>query len=214
MLYAPAVCENCWAVFGSGQLIAESDGEPASYRRSAGPCPHCGGRGTIPEWVFRFHTTASTAADSATPEQLHSLIQALRERVDPDQPTTPIDTDRDLNSELTGPWTGVAFELRRTPADQQAAKLTFLLWILGRPDRRHSIRDNDAIQVVPPGTSATDTLDDAEDLGSAPCPPFTVIDPPGPGHPGIAITVTVTSTSTSTSTASCTTTGPTRKGTS
>jgi hypothetical protein len=208
MLYAPAVCENCWAVFGSGQLIAESDGEPASYRRSAGPCPHCGGRGTIPEWVFRFHTTASMAADSATPEQLRSLIQALRHWVDAAQPTVPFDTDRDLNSELTGPWSCVAFELRRTPADQQAAKLTFLLWILDRPDRRHSIRDNDAIQVVPPGTSATDTLDDAEDLGSAPCPPFTVIDPPGPGHPGIAITVT------STRRASCTTTGPTRKGTS
>jgi hypothetical protein len=136
------------------------------------------------------------------------LIKALRERVDPAQPTTPIDTDGDLNSELTGPWSCVGSELRRTPAEQRTAQLTFLLWILDRPDRRHSIRDNDAIQVVPPGTSATDTLDDAEDLGSAPCPPFTVIDPPGPGHPGIAITVT------STRTASCTTTGPTRKGTS
>ena len=194
MLYAPAVCQNCSAVFGSGQLIAESDGEPASYRRSAGPCPHCGGRGTIPEWVFRFHTTASTASDRATPEQLRSLIQALRERVDPDQPAVRVTADDDPSGELAGPWAGVAFELRRTPADQRTAKLTFLLWIVDRPDRGHGIRDDGAIQLLP-GASAADTLDEAEDLGPPPpSPPFTVIDPPGPGSPGIAVTVTVTST--------------------
>jgi len=192
MLYAPAVCENCAAVFGSGQLIAENDGEPASYRRSAGPCPRCGGRGAIPEWVFRFHTTASAAADRATPEQLSSLIQALRELLDPDRTPHRITADDDLSSELTGPWAGVALELRRAPATQRTAKLTFLLWILDRPDRSHSVRGNDAIQVVPLGPSADDTLDDAADLGSPLCPPFTVIDPPGPGYPGIAVTVSST----------------------
>ena len=190
MLYAPAVCENWSAVFGSGQLIAENAGEPASYRRSAGPCPHCGGRGTIPEWVFRFHTTASAAADRATPEQLRCMVQALRERMDPDQPALHITADDDPSGELGGPWAGVGLELRRTPADQRTAKLTFLLWIVERRDRRH-VRDNGAVELLP-GKGADDTLDEATDLGSKSCPPFTVIDPPRPDYPGIAVTVSCT----------------------
>jgi len=192
MLYAPAVCENCSTVFGSGQLIAENDGEPASYRRSAGPCPRCGGRGAIPEWVFRFHTVASAAADRATPEQLRSLIQALRHWVDAAQPTVPFVTDGYLHGELTGPWSGITVELRHTPADQRTAQVTFLLWILDLRDHRDRSRGGGATQVVPPGTAAGETRDDAEDLGHPPCPPFTVIDPPRPGYPGIAVTVSST----------------------
>lgn len=196
MLYAPAVCENCAAVFHSGQLIAENDGEFASYRRSAGPCPRCGGRGIIPEWVFRFHASASAAADRATPEQLGSLIQVLRERMNPAQPALPGTADDDLGDDLggelaAGPWAGVAVEIRRTPADQWAAKLTFLWWIVERSDRRHGIRGNGAIE-LPPDSGPADTFDEATDLGSLSCSPFTVIDPPGPGYPGIAVTVSRT----------------------
>ena len=39
MLYAPAECDQCGVVFGSGVVIAEHPGEPSSYRRTAGPCP-------------------------------------------------------------------------------------------------------------------------------------------------------------------------------
>jgi hypothetical protein len=183
MLYAPAVCENCSAVFGSAQLIAESDGERASYRRSAGPCPRCGGRGSIPVWVFRFHTIASAAADRATPEQLQSLIQALRLRLDAVAPTNPIDPDGHLNGELTGPWSGVALELRSVPADQRTAQLTFLRWIVDRPERRHGGRDNGAVEGLP-DTSTADMLDDAEDLGPTALPTVLRDRPAGAGASG------------------------------
>jgi len=42
MLYAPAECDHCGVVFGSGAVIAEHPGAPSSYRRAAGPCPQCG----------------------------------------------------------------------------------------------------------------------------------------------------------------------------
>ena len=86
MLYAPAICDACDAVFASGLVIAEHPGEPTSYRRSAGPCPHCGGRGHIPEWVYRFHATAANARDHATPEQISLLTVALRHHLNPSQP--------------------------------------------------------------------------------------------------------------------------------
>ena len=65
MLYAPAECDHCGVVFGSGAVIAEHPGAPSSYRRAADPCPQRGGRGSVPEWVFRFHATAAGARDQA-----------------------------------------------------------------------------------------------------------------------------------------------------
>jgi len=143
-LYAPAVCENCCAVFASTEVITENDRESSSYRRSAGPCPRCASRGAIPEWVFRFHAIASGATHRATPDQLHSVIQALRETVDAalTGKSTTTTTTTDLTNQLTGPWSGVALELRRGSADQLTAKLTFLLWIADPPARAaHAMPD-------------------------------------------------------------------------
>jgi hypothetical protein len=134
MLYAPAVCENCSTVFASTELIAEGHAESSSYRRSAGPCPRCGSRGAIPEWVFRFHTIATIAIDQATPEQLRSVVQALRTRSD-NPPAANRTTIADLTNQLTGPWSRVALELRQARADQRSAKLAFLLWIMDAPAR-------------------------------------------------------------------------------
>ena len=67
MLYAPAECDHCGVVFGSGAVIAEHPGAPSSYRRAADPCPQRGGRGSVPEWVFRFHPTAVGAGTRQPP---------------------------------------------------------------------------------------------------------------------------------------------------
>jgi len=137
MLYAPAVCERCGAVFPSGEVIAESPGEPSSYRRSAGPCPRCGGRGNIPDWVFRFHAIAAAAREQATPEQIASFTAALRLQLSRSG-VTGVEQDQ-LTAELDGPWHAVALELRRrtpsrrTPSrrtpSQRTARLTLLLWM-------------------------------------------------------------------------------------
>ena len=130
MLYAPAICDDCDAVFASDLIVAEHPGEPTSYRRSAGPCPHCGGRGHIPEWVHRFHATAVDARDRATPEQISSLTAALRHHLNPPQPAQRNAPGPDLTTELVGPWQVVAFELRHSPAQQLRAQLTLLLWMM------------------------------------------------------------------------------------
>jgi len=108
VLYAPAICDACDAVFVSDLIVAEHPGEPTSYRRSAGPCPHCGGRGHIPEWVHRFHATAVDARDRATPEQIRSLTVALRHHLTPPQPAQRRAPGPDLTTELVGPWQVVA----------------------------------------------------------------------------------------------------------
>ena len=150
MLYAPAVCENCCAVFASTEVIAESDGEPTSYRRSAGPCPRCGNRGAIPGWVFRFHTIATGAMQQATPDQLHSLIPRLRETVGAAlrAESTSSTTIADLTHQLTGPWSGVALELRRVSADQRTAMLTFLLWIADPPARAANLMPDPVVAQI------------------------------------------------------------------
>ena len=133
MLYAPAECDQCGVVFGSGVVIAEHPGEPSSYRRTAGPCPQCGGRGSVPEWVFRFHATAAGARDQATPDEISSLSVALRRHLSSSEPKDLGDADTDLNAHLVGPWRPVAVVLHRSPADQRSAQLTLLLWMLDAP---------------------------------------------------------------------------------
>jgi len=148
MLYAPAVCENCCAVFASTEVIPENDDQPASYRRWAGPCPRCGSRGAIPEWTFQFYATASIATDQATLEQLRCVIQSLRESPGPGSGRTLSTTINSLTNQLTGPWRGVDLELRQVTADQRAAKLTFLRWIVDRaPHVGHGMREPEATQI-------------------------------------------------------------------
>lgn len=133
MLYAPAICDDCEAVFASGLVIPERLGEPTSYRRSAGPCPRCGGRGHIPEWVHRFHTTAVDARRRASPEQISALTAALRHHLDEPPPADRHAPRPDPTTELIGPWHTVAFELRHSPTEQRRAQLTLLLWMLENP---------------------------------------------------------------------------------
>ena len=133
VLYAPAICDDCEAVFASGLVIPERLGEPTSYRRSAGPCPRCGGRGHIPEWVHRFHTTAVDARRRASPEQISALTAALRHHLDEPPPADRHAPRPDPTTELIGPWHTVAFELRHSPTEQRRAQLTLLLWMLENP---------------------------------------------------------------------------------
>lgn len=177
MLYAPAICENCCAIFASTEIVAESTGESASYRRSAGPCPRCGSSGAIPEWVFKFHTIATMAMNQGTPEQLHSLIQALQETAGAalTRKTTANTTITELTHQLTGPWSGVALELRRASADQRTAMLTFLLWTADPPSRAiHVIPDPS----VPQMSCAAGNLDSRSASSAA---------DPSTGHPYSAV---------------------------
>ncbi|MEP0548069.1 MAG: hypothetical protein ABJF88_14130 [Rhodothermales bacterium] len=74
----PAFCDNCGAVFGSGFVIDNSVNVTLSGNKS-GPCPVCGGMGSVPDGVFNFvgETMEILAAPQRTTDQLRRLAQIL-----------------------------------------------------------------------------------------------------------------------------------------
>lgn len=154
MLYAPAVCDHCRAIFRSGVVIAEHPGDPSSYRKAAGPCPRCGGRGSVPEWVFRFHATVTIVRERATSGQISAMASALRHTLISPHPAEPrISADPDLPAQPGDPWRIVAVELHRSPADQRNALLTLLLWMLDPPPSPpFASKGGDGQQQPVPGT--------------------------------------------------------------
>jgi len=126
LLYSPAVCETCGAVFGSNEVIAEQPEDPTSYRRSAGPCPRCGGRGIIPEWVFRFHNTVQASLAQASAEEIGSLLAAVRRYAA--EPARP-GAQQAVTAEMVGPWHPMAPAVGHLPDDQWTAAITLLEWM-------------------------------------------------------------------------------------
>ena len=127
MLFSPAVCDSCAAVFSTSEVVAEHHGEPASYRASAGPCPRCGSRGSIPRWIFSFHAAAAAARDQAPTGQNAQVLSAVREVLG--TPGEAADGTAFLSS-LTGTWRGVAAALRGIPRREWGAALAMLCRML------------------------------------------------------------------------------------
>lgn len=74
----PAFCDSCGAVFGSGFIIDNSVNVTLSGNKS-GPCPVCGGTGSVPDGVFKFvgGTMEILTAPQRTIDQLKRLAQIL-----------------------------------------------------------------------------------------------------------------------------------------
>jgi hypothetical protein len=123
MLFSQAVCDECGAGFASGVVVAERRGDPVSYRRSAGPCPRCGGRGRIPGWIFRFHAAAAAARDQASWAENCDVLAAVERLAG-----RPVDAPARaaLALQLTGAWRGVAIMIGRIPIEECGAALQLL----------------------------------------------------------------------------------------
>ncbi len=143
MLFSQAVCDNCGAGFASSVVVAERRGDPVSYRRSAGPCPRCGGRGRIPDWIFRLHGAASAARDQATEDENTAVLAAVRQCQ-----AAPLDqaARAAFALALTGSWRGVAITVGRIPLAECEAAVAMLGRMLedvvptgGRPDGREAM---------------------------------------------------------------------------
>ncbi len=123
MLFSQAVCDDCGTAFASSAVVAERRGDPVSYRRSAGPCPGCGGRGRIPGWIFSFHSAAAAARDQASCAENSAVLGAVRRCIAHglDRPARAT-----FAAGLTGAWRGVAIVVGRIPVEECGAALALL----------------------------------------------------------------------------------------
>ena len=153
MLFSPAVCDSCGTVFPSSEVVAERRGEAASYRSSAGPCPRCGGRGSIPRWIFAFHAAAAAARDQASASENAAVHDAIGRLAASDG----VRDGTALPAALTGAWRGVAAVLWRIPRPEWDAALAMLSRMLESvvADRNSALADESLADVTAsagPGT--------------------------------------------------------------
>ena len=76
----PAFCDNCGTVFGSGFVFENCRSVTLKGNRS-GPCPKCGGMGSIPDGVYDITENAIKLLQGSvkTVQQLHKLSVVLAE---------------------------------------------------------------------------------------------------------------------------------------
>ena len=74
----PAFCESCGVAFPSGYFFEDVTGLTLSGAQS-GPCPNCGGMGTVPDGVYNVidRTIEIVAAPAHSREQWQRLLAAL-----------------------------------------------------------------------------------------------------------------------------------------
>ena len=79
MVNIPAFCDTCGAAFPSGFAFENCSNVHLSGNKS-GPCPRCGGMGSVPDGVFNFteNVIEILSAPSRTIEQLATLSEILK----------------------------------------------------------------------------------------------------------------------------------------
>jgi hypothetical protein len=80
MAMVPAICDSCGAIFGSESFIGGSGAKDITLiGNKVGPCPNCGGMGSIPDGVYDIQddTLKVIRAAGTSPQTLQSLIGLL-----------------------------------------------------------------------------------------------------------------------------------------
>jgi len=79
MVNIPAFCDTCGAAFPSGFAFENCSNVHLSGNKS-GPCPRCGGMGSVPDGVFNFagNVIEILSAPNRSIEQLTALSEILR----------------------------------------------------------------------------------------------------------------------------------------
>jgi hypothetical protein len=132
---APAICDTCGTIFGSG--FAFGPGASATMiGGKAGPCPNCGGEGSLPDGFYEFVGEALNIVSSWPADRIRGLDEALREAKSAPNPRAAAEAAIAKNPDLLG----IASKLLipRDPAQFWAfiATLIALLTLLGvnQPD--------------------------------------------------------------------------------
>jgi hypothetical protein len=80
MTMVPAICDRCGGIFGFKGFIGGSNVKNITMvGNKVGPCPNCGGMGSIPDGVYDIQddTLKVIEASGTSPDTLQSLIDLL-----------------------------------------------------------------------------------------------------------------------------------------
>jgi hypothetical protein len=80
MAMVPAICDSCGVTWGAEGVISGTGATNIQITgNKVGPCPNCGGMGSIPDGVYDLQddTLKVVRAAGTTPENLQSLIDLL-----------------------------------------------------------------------------------------------------------------------------------------
>lgn len=80
MATIPAICDSCGAIWGAENVIGGSGARNIQMTgNKVGPCPNCGGWGSIPDGVYDIQDDTLRVVESANirPDVLQGLIGAL-----------------------------------------------------------------------------------------------------------------------------------------
>lgn len=77
----PAICNTCGSLFPSGFNLQPGATDAAFVGCDAGPCPNCGGDGSIPDGIYNLigNTIRILSQSSQTTAQLQRLAAILKE---------------------------------------------------------------------------------------------------------------------------------------
>ncbi|MET0865789.1 MAG: hypothetical protein ABWZ98_15775 [Nakamurella sp.] len=127
LLYAPAICSKCGAVFRSDLPIGRPPWITPVYRSVGGVCPRCGQIGRIPFWVYRFTAVAQDCRSDASEHQRSALLAQLDQHL---RRHRTAKRTQAFTSDFRGPWKPLLPVIKQAPAQQRRAQLTYLSWIL------------------------------------------------------------------------------------
>lgn len=86
MLNIPAVCNQCNNFF-PGDTVSENSTNVIFENKTVGPCPRCGGTGTVPDGVYNFYDNVIELVSG--PESTVTDLKRLAEKLK--QTGTPIE---------------------------------------------------------------------------------------------------------------------------
>lgn len=132
----PAFCDNCGTMFPSGFFVDDCVNITLSGNRS-GPCPACGGMGSIPDGVFNVLGGVIQIIDAPrkTAEQLSRFVKVLNEAAKKNYTREQVEEHIEREApELAS----IGYWLPKTP-DQLYAFLALLIAVLSFA---HSIKDS------------------------------------------------------------------------
>ncbi|MGR2767352.1 SEC-C metal-binding domain-containing protein [Photobacterium ganghwense] len=133
----PAFCDTCGTPFSSGIFIEHCAHVTLKGNRS-GPCPNCGGMGSVPDGVFNIlgNVIEILSAPSRTLEQLKKYTQIINEAKEDNLSTEQV--KKRIDSELPE-LSGITQFLPKTRSDLYA----FLSLILAALSYITTLVDND-----------------------------------------------------------------------
>jgi hypothetical protein len=78
-IQAPAICDNCDTVFPSGFAFGPGVANIRMTGGKSGPCPNCGGMGSVPDGVYDTLGDTLNVVSTWSPARINRVIKSLEQ---------------------------------------------------------------------------------------------------------------------------------------